>query len=336
MNELHPPTLPTEATPAPAYKNRTTGLVVFGVLTLLFGCLAELVVPLMLFGQMMAAKVPNAPPTNTMALLLPVAIYGTLGVTLIWLGIGSIRARRWARALLLILAWSSLAWGIIMTAVMPFILNKALANLPPNAQNGQPSMPPAAVTGMVVGMTLFFFVFGVLVPALWTFFYGSRHVKATCEERDPMPGWTDSCPLPVLGFSLWTWLIVPFMLIFPLTGHAVVPCFGVFISGLPGALFYVVFAAVWGWAGWWLYRSDVRGWWLILIAMGGFLVSGLLTYAHHDISEMWQLMGYSQSEIGQIKKIGLMTGNHMVWMQALGALPFLGYLLFIKKYLRKI
>ncbi len=80
-------------------------------------------------------------------------------------------------------------------------------------------MPPAAITGMVIGMTIFFFVFFVLVPAVWMFFYQSRHVKATCEARDPVTRWTDACPLPVLGFCLWTWLAVPMMLVMALTGH---------------------------------------------------------------------------------------------------------------------
>ena len=60
--------------PPPAYKDRSTGLIVFGILTLLFGCLAGLFVPLILFGQMMAAKAPNAPPANPAMLLLGIAL----------------------------------------------------------------------------------------------------------------------------------------------------------------------------------------------------------------------------------------------------------------------
>ena len=269
-DEFNPPVPPIEAAPLPDYKDRSTGLIVFGILTLL-----------------------------------------------------------------LIFSWSWLIMGIFMTAVMPFVLSQSLANLPPNAKTGQPAMPPGAIIGMVIGMTLFFFVFFVLVPAVWTFFYGSRNVKATCAARDPVPRWTDACPLPVLAISLWTWLAVPMMLVMPLTGLAVMPCFGVFVSGLTGSLFCLVIAAVWGWAGWWLYRLDVRGWWLILIAMVLFTVSALLTYAHHDIIEMYQLQGLPQAQIDQIQKMGLFTGNRMSWFTALFTLPFLGYLLFIKKYLRK-
>ena len=37
----------------------------------------------------------------------------------------------------------------------------------------------------MVGMFLVLGVVFVIVPAVWTFFYNSRHVKATCETRDP-------------------------------------------------------------------------------------------------------------------------------------------------------
>jgi hypothetical protein len=56
MNEQNPATTPVEAAPLPAYKNRSTGLVIFGIFTILMGCLAGLFVPLMLLGQMAAAK----------------------------------------------------------------------------------------------------------------------------------------------------------------------------------------------------------------------------------------------------------------------------------------
>jgi len=333
MNTPNPP--PFETTPVPDYKDRTNGLVLFGILTLLLGCLAGLFVPLMLAGQMMAAKAPNAPPMNHATMLPGMAVYALLAVALIWLGIGSIMTRRWARALLLIFSWSWLIMGIGMTAVLPFIMTKAFANLPANAKTGQPAMPPGFMTGMVIGMTLFFFVIFVLMPAVWTFFYSSRHVKATCAARDPVPRWTDACPLPVLALSLWTWFGVPMLLVMALTGLAVMPCFGVFVSGLPGALVCLVISAVWGWAGWWLYRLDARGWWLILITMVLFTVSALLTYAHHDISEIYQLQGLPPAQIDQIQKMGLFAGNRLSWCTALFTVPFLGYLLFIKKYLSK-
>src|ERR1035441_4286699 len=42
MTEPNPPIPPIEAAPLPAYKDRSTGLVIFGILTLLLGCLSGL------------------------------------------------------------------------------------------------------------------------------------------------------------------------------------------------------------------------------------------------------------------------------------------------------
>jgi len=336
MNESIPPIAPLVVTPAPVldHKDRSTGLTIFGILTILLGGLCGLFTLLMVVSTL-KVRPADAPPANASSLLLALGIYGGLAAGLIWLGIGSTMKRRWARALLLLFSWSWLIMGIPITLITPIFMGKVFANLPPDAKTGKPALPPGVATGMIIGMTIFFFLFFVLVPALWVLFYGSRHVKATCEARDPVTRWTDACPLPVLGFSLWTWLAVPMMLLWPLTGHAAMPCFGMFVTGLPAALFCVVVAAVWGMAGWWLYRLDARGWWLILVAMVLFMVSTLLTYAHHDILELYRLQGYPQAQIDQMQKLGLFTGNRMGWFTLLFTLPFLGFLLFIKKYLRK-
>ena len=80
------------------YKDRSAGLIVFGILTILLGCLAGLFVPLMLVGQAASARATSAPAPLS-AILPAVLLYGILAVALVWLGIGSIMARRWARAL---------------------------------------------------------------------------------------------------------------------------------------------------------------------------------------------------------------------------------------------
>jgi hypothetical protein len=87
---------------APDYKNRSGGLVVFGVLTILLGVICGLMVPMMLLGQLTKPQSADV-PAITLAMILPaLLIYGGLAVAWVWLGIGSIKARRWARALLLI------------------------------------------------------------------------------------------------------------------------------------------------------------------------------------------------------------------------------------------
>jgi hypothetical protein len=111
------------------------------------------------------------------------------------------------------------------------------------------------------------------------------------------------------------------------------PFFGMFLTGLPGILFCLVLAAIWGFAAWSLYKLERRGWWLILIVMWVLMPSAFLTYAQHDVTEMYQLMGYPEAQIEQMQKIGLWSGNRMMWLMALSMAPFMAYLFFIKKYL---
>ena len=281
----------------------------------------------------MTAKTTHAP--TDFATIVPVtAMYGTMAVALVWLGIGSVMARRWARALLLVFSWSWLVVGVIAVIVMAFVLPKILTNLPADATNGQPALPAESMGIMMAVMFLFYGVLFVMMPAAWMFFYQSRHVRATCEARDPVARWTDACPLPVLGLCVWLWISAAMMLVMPVSGHAVMPFYGVFLTGLPATLWCLTVAVLWGCAAGLLYRLDPRGWWLILTAMCLIMVSSLLTFARHDVLEMYQLMGYPEAQIQQIQQTGLLEGNRMAWLIALSALPFLGYILFIRKFLR--
>ena len=333
MNEQNSGAVPVESTLPPApYKDRSPGLMVFGILTILLGGMAGLLTLVTLAGQLVAARTPEAAiPFSTV--LSVVSIYGILAVALVWLGIGSIMARRWARALLLIFSWSWLILGVFALTGMALFMPKILANASANGTAGHSTAPQPPMAVIMIFVLLIFGVLFVILPAVWTFFYSSRHVRATCEARDPVTRWTDACPLPVLGLCLWLLFSVPMMLLMPLSGHAVMPFFGRFLTGLPGALFCLAIAAFWTYCAWRLYKLDARGWWLILIAMCIFMASSLVTFAQHDTMDMYRLMGYPEAQIEQIQKTGLLVGNRMSWMMSFSVLPFIAYLLFIKKYL---
>ena len=321
-----------EAALPPQHKDRSAGLMVFGIFTILLGGLCGLFVPLMLLGQLAA---PKTTQTSITVLLPAMMMYGGLAVALVWLGIGSIKARRWARALLLIFSWSWLVMGLIVLALMTFVMPKMMTNVLAGGTANQPALPPEAMAAAMTIMLVVFGVIFVILPAVLVFFYKSPHVKATCEIRDPVPRWTDACPLPVLGFCVWLLLGVPMMLVMPLSGHCVMPFFGMFLTGLPGALFCLAVAVIWGYSGWSLYKLEPRGWWLILIALGASMVSGLLTFARHDVVEMYELMNYSPAQIEEMQKTGLLQGNSMEWLMVYSMVPFLIYLLCIKKFLRR-
>jgi hypothetical protein len=313
------------------YQDRSTGLIIFGILTILLGCLCGLFVPLLLVGRLVAQQSSvEQPPLSSV--LPAMMVYGILAVALIWLGIGSFMARRWARALLLIFSWSWLVMGVIAFVFMMILLPRTMANIPAGT-SGHPAMTADAIGMMMVTMGIIFGVIFVLMPGAWTFFYSSRHVKATCEARDPVARWTDACPLPVLGLSLWLAFSAPMLLITPFAGHGVVPFFGMFLTGLPGGIFCLIIACIWGYAAWALYKLNRPGWWIIFISMCAMMLSTVLTFSTHNLVEMYHLMGFPESQIEQMEKTGLLAGNGFIWLSAIWMVPFLGYLVYVRKYI---
>ena len=91
------------------FKDRTTGLWIFGFLKIIGGILCLLMIPLLL---MITTDPTFGGTTNVRAMIPAMGTYLFLGIGLIWLGVGSILAKRWARALTLVLAWMGLITGI--------------------------------------------------------------------------------------------------------------------------------------------------------------------------------------------------------------------------------
>jgi len=333
MNESTPGAFPFDPTPeAVPYKDQYPGLVIFGILTILLGCLCGLFMLFLAYGMVVGAAAAKAPgaPANTTAILPIVGIYGLLAVVLIWLGIGSIMARRWARAILLIWSWVWLIFGTVGGVAAICILPGFFRSIPAGGGPGHPVIP---VDPILIFVTFIITVIFIALPLCWVLFYRSPHVKATCEARSPGDSWTDACPLPVLGLCLWLGFSVPMLLIMPVMMHGVVPFFGTFLTGFPGGLFYLVMAGVWGWAAWSLYHLESRGWWVTLIGMAVYALSSVITYAFHSPLEMYQLMGYPDAQIQQMQKLGFLSGNSMVWITLISMLPVVLYLFWVKRYL---
>ena len=272
------------------FKDRKTGLIVFGILTASMGAVCALSVPLMLLGHAVSARAADA-SQNFQALIPGLVMFTSLAITFIWLGIGSMMARRWARALLLVMSWSGLIVGIITIAALAAMVPQLSAMVDSARQPGQPEIPPSARSCIMAVSATFGVVIYVVIPAVGVFFYGSRHVKATCEVRDPVIRWTDRCPLPMLACVPWLVFGAVMMLIAPLAYRGVFPFFGTFVTGPTGSAIYLVLAGLWAYAAWALYHLDRRGWWIIFVALFLFAVSAFITYSRHDVAELYRLMG---------------------------------------------
>lgn len=111
-------------------------------------------------------------------------------------------------------------------------------------------MPPGAMVVVMVIQIVFLSAFFILLPGGLVLFYRSRHVRETCETRDPVRRWTDGCPLPVLAVTCLLWWGALMMFVMPLTGLGMLPFFGMLLTGLPGALAMIGMACVLFWIGW--------------------------------------------------------------------------------------
>jgi len=252
----------------------------------------------MIFGMVMVrtvAQKSGAPPMNAGSMFFSVLIYGLLAAFFITMGIGSIRARRWARALMLVVSWLWLVVGIGSVIAMVFLFGHMFDKM---AAGGQ--MPQAAIAIVKIVTTVFMTLFYIILPAIFVFFYRSPHVKATCEQLDPVPRWTDRCPLPVLALVLMFGYAACCM---PAMGfyNWAIPCFGRIITGAPGAAMVVVFAAVWGWMAWAASRQKIEAWWAAILITCFWAASACTTFARVNIMDFYAQMKFPKEQLDLMK-----------------------------------
>lgn len=317
-----------EAVQSSDFKDRKTGLVVFGILEIILGWLCALMVPLMLFA-MIASSTVNQSTTAplTVRMMIPgILFYALIAVWFIWMGIGSIKARRWARALLLVFSWIWLIGGIsgliFMLLFMPGIYDQM-------GKSGQ--MPPKMAVIMNYVMAGFMTVFYVIIPGGLVLFYGDKNVKATCESRDSQARWTDKCPLPVLAMSLIFGFWAVSMLSMGFYGW-VIPFFGVLLSGITGAGVSFVITLLLGYVAWGTYRLNIKAWWCAVFLTIAWVISTIITFSHVSVWDFYEKMNFPEQQLDIMRQYGMFQDFTMVLFFGLWVVGFLGYLLYTKRY----
>jgi hypothetical protein len=310
------------------FKDRKTGLVVFGILQIIHGGFFALMVPLMIIGMIASAARgdSSAPPINTSMMIPGILFYVLVAVWFIWMGIGSIKARRWARALILVSSWLWLICGtgglIFMLLLMPQMYDRM-------GQSGQ--MPPGVAAVMKYVMMGFMTVFYVIIPVVLVLFYGSKNVKATCEFRDSQVRWTDKCPLPVLAASLLFGVWAVSMLSLGAYGWTV-PFFGFIATGIKGAAIALVGMLLYGYVARGLYKLSIKAWWCAVLLAILWPLSTVITFSRVSLLDFYQKMNFSQQQLDIIKQYGMPNTSIMALFFGLWVVGFLVYLLYTKKY----
>jgi hypothetical protein len=303
-------------------KDRSTGLLVFGILEILLGAFLALMVPLMLVGTLATAALGDgsAPPVAVNTLVPGLLFYGVLAIWFIWMGIGSLKARRWARALVLVTSSFWLLAGLWSLVVMLF--------LSPGIYDEMPEEMAGVMKFMMFG---FLSVCYVIMPGTLILFYRSKHVKATCERRDPRIRWTDKCPLPVLALSLVFGCGAVNSLCCAFYGWAV-PFFGGIQSGVTGAVIVIINAFLLCYVSRGLYRLSLRGWWSAVLLVVAWGISSAITFSRVGLMAFYEKMNMPPDQLVQMEQLAQSLGPWMVTSSIVSVVLVLAYLLFVRRY----
>lgn len=304
------------------YPDRTVGLVLFGIVQIGLGLLCALLVPLMAVSVAM-----QGPGVNAQAMIPAMGIYSVLAAVFIALGIGSIRTRRWARALTLVLASIALAGGILAMAFWLIMMPNMLRTMA-----GQGQMPREAVlVFQIVSVTIAGVIY-VGLPGIFVLFYSRPAVRATCEAKSP-PSWTDRAPLPVLTLSL----IQAFSaasLILSLVSNGVFLFFGTVLTGISAVAATLLAAILLGVLAWGSYRQHVAAWWgaLGVVILG--TASFAITLARVPLLDIYKASGMTAEQLQLIQNAGMIgqMQSYMPGMMLLSAAVGVGYLIYVRKF----
>jgi hypothetical protein len=337
----------TSATPSPAvqsippsagasaFRDRSTGLTIFGILQIILGLFAAMLIPIALLGAFMSRLGPGG-AMHVRQLFSGMVSYGSIAVIMITLGIGSIRARRWARALTIVGSWYWLIMGvlitILLTATLPVMMRTGLAQAQRSAGNAAP-VPTIVMAVIVTLIIVFAAVLLIVVPIAFLVFYSRKDVEQTCRHRDPIERWTDRTPLPVLGASVVLFLGSLYLLLMAVT-TPLFPFFGNYLTGIPAAICFFALATIDIYLSFAIYRLQSSGWWAAVILSPIRLISMAITFRRANLMQAYSKLGWSNAQL-QVLNSNPMFRNHLIlWWSLISLVLFFGYLVWLGRYFK--
>jgi len=305
-------------------KDCTVGLVVFGTMEILLGLFCFTLAMLLLI-VVSANGLHGIKPTHFWMSM------GSLFYLTGWfivMGLGSIKARRWARALLLVGAWVAIFFGTLALALALYILPETYGLL---ADSGL--VPPMAVLGILYFTIAVLVILLVVLPLALVVYYELKGVKATCERRNPEPSWTDRCPLPLLAMGFIS-IMGSLSIVVGATTNYVVFLFGHVVSGIPGALVIAAISVAFGYVGWSAYTRKMHAWWIAYALVLLTSSSMMLTFSEMDMNMLYANMGYSAEQIARLQEFYPVNPALLTFMSCAWGVMACGYLVWVRDCFR--
>jgi hypothetical protein len=311
--------------PQPVYKDRSTGLILIGILEIGLALLCLLFLAFMAMSVLSLAATPagQAAGMNSRSLLGASLVYLLAGTYFAVLGVGTLRGRRWARTIGLVTSWIWLVIGVFGILLMAFLLPRMMAAISVAAGSSNAGIGTCMTGCITVLLVLIYLV----VPGILVLFYRGPNVKATFEARDPSIPWTDRVPAPVLALTL----LLIFGAASTLMGlfYRAYPLFGAYLTGIPAVLAFLATGAISAGLAWGVYQRKPAAWWAcaILFVLG--CVNGAFLFRSGGIRGMYEAMGVPAEQVEQINRTGMLEMYSQPAVQALIAAMWLGVLGFL-------
>jgi hypothetical protein len=232
---------------------------------------------------------------------------------------------------MLVVSGMWLGLGVLATLMMVFML--------PIIMRQQPGkVPPGMQHAIIVGIIGFMAALGVLLPAIFLFFYSRKSVKATCRSpkgaqiATPAVDGTPARGLPVPLAILGVWLgLGAFSVLFVLFMRVAL-LFGFVLHGVAAVLVLLAFSALSGYAAWATFRQKLIGWQIALFYALLGMINILVTYFRYpDPLQLFREMGLNDQMLRIYNQFPQLLS--IIWVgQIVGITVFLVFVLYTRKF----
>jgi hypothetical protein len=309
--------------PGIGFRDRSRALAVGGWILIAVGVLCAGFVLLIAAATIFSpAAAASAAPG---AMLFNILIYALVGACFVALGVGSIRARRSALALILVLLWCWLATGVLGLLFTGIVMPRVLASS---------ETPSGAMACALIAALLFLALFFVALPLFLLLFYRREDVRRTIEARDPRPAWTDQLPPSLLGIVV--------ALLFGVLGSVLslfvmraVPLFGTIVTGWPARLVVLAMCAVCAVLAVAVWRRSPAGWWGLVVFQAVSLVN-VWTMRGLDMATLMRMSGYPEEQVLQAGRVNLFGGAGFMAAMVVAWVALMVFFVAVRKHFRPV
>jgi hypothetical protein len=124
--------------------------------------------------------------------------------------------------------------------------------------------------------------------------------------------------MPLLAFYRWT-----------------TPFFGFVLSGIPGAVVVLIYALLFAYAAWGIYKLQIKAWWCgFLLTIVSWASMGI-TFSRVSLLEFYEQMNIPKKSLEIMQEFSMLHDTTMyliVW--GIMAIGFLGFILYTKRYFK--